>query len=105
MESTYPHLLPAMSQYLFYAIGCLLAVILVPILGGVQNKEIVLWVLVGVSAFTALVGMLYRGKTKRRMHETLVLEGKKKEGEAESVGSVESDAKQGGGPEAADPKV
>ncbi|KAI9024222.1 major facilitator superfamily domain-containing protein [Hyaloraphidium curvatum] len=65
---------PAMSQYLFYSVGCLIAVIAVPLLANVQNKTIVFWVLVGVSGLTALLGLLYRGKTKRRLHETTVLE-------------------------------
>jgi hypothetical protein len=38
---------------------------------------VILWVLCGISAVTAILAFLYRGKTKRIAHETTVLEGQR----------------------------
>lgn len=79
MECTYPDLLPAMSSYFIFSLAQLISIILTPILGNIPNKPVVLWVLVGVSAFTTVEAFIYRGKAKRVAHETTVLEAKQVE--------------------------
>lgn len=77
MEATYPDLLPAMSSYLIFALGQIIGIVLTPVLTNVGNKIVILWVLTGISGLTAIIGLLYRGKTKRVNHETTVLDQQK----------------------------
>lgn len=77
MEATFPMLQPAMASYLIFALAQIVSIILTPILGGLPNKIVVLWVLVGVSAITVVLSFVYRGKTKRVQHETTVLDAQK----------------------------
>lgn len=77
MECTYPDLLPAMSSYLISALAQILGVILTPVLGNVQNKAIVLWVLTGISGLTVVLAFLFRGKTRRNLHDTTIMDQQK----------------------------
>jgi cell division protein FtsL len=81
-----------MSSYLIFALAQIISIILTPILGGIQNKAIVLWVLVGVSAIGTIEAFIYQGKTKRVEHETTVLEAKQVERALRKVRVEESGA-------------
>jgi hypothetical protein len=66
-----------MSSYFISALAQLLGVILIPTLSSVQNKTVVLWVLTGISGVTVLLALSFRGKTRRNLHDTTVLDSQK----------------------------
>ncbi|KAI9026017.1 major facilitator superfamily domain-containing protein [Hyaloraphidium curvatum] len=76
LEATFPDLQPAVSNYFIFSGAAVWAVVLTPVLGGVQDRQAVLWALTGVSWFTVLLSLLYRGRSRRLLHDTTVMNGK-----------------------------
>lgn len=91
-----------MSSYLISALAQGIGTVLTPVLGLVANKIIPMWVLTAISGATVVLAFLFRGKSRRRLHDTTVLEKQKVERALRLVEGLDGVVEEGDGLEGKD---
>ncbi|KAJ3326086.1 Major facilitator super domain-containing protein 7 [Gonapodya sp. JEL0774] len=74
MEVTFPHLLPAMSNWLIFVVGQAISIVGTLTLQNVGETIVVMWAIGGMSGVTTVIGFALKDTGRRLKVETMVLE-------------------------------